>query len=105
MACTLLDLPTCVASRCFHPVNGLQSTPRGAKRAASTEKLTDSGSFRFAIFLLIAMTGLTSCGGPAVSFHSRGGGGGGGGVPGAPCNPPSPITNSGNVSLGVGTTT
>ena len=74
-----------------------------ARTVSSRKKQTDSGSLRFTILLLIAMTGLTSCGGPTASFRSRGGGGGGG-VPGAPCNPPSPITNSGKVTLGVGTT-
>jgi len=69
-------------------------------KSASSRKLTDSGSFPFAIFLLIVMTGLTSCGGPSASFRSRGGGGG---TPGAPCTLQAPSTNSASTKLGVGT--
>jgi hypothetical protein len=74
-----------------------------SKSPSSKTRLFDSSSFPFAIGLLAALTGLTSCGGGGASFRQiGGGGGGGGGGNGAPCTLQAPSTSSASAKLGVG---
>jgi hypothetical protein len=73
-------------------------------RPSPKTKRLASGSFPFAVGLLFALTGLTSCGGGGASFRQigGGGGGGGGGGNGAPCALQSPSTSSPTATLGLG---
>jgi hypothetical protein len=72
-------------------------------RPSSKTKRVASGSFSFVVGLLVALTGLTSCGGGGASFRQIGGGGGGGGGNGAPCALQNqPTIPSSIVAAGVG---